>query len=128
MQPADPPLNEEIFDDLIAMAGPETAPQLLRQILEDLGQVSRNLESALASGDAKALHEQGHTLTSLAGTLGATEMQERAQQLSALAQTADIDAARGMSQVLMHDIARLRELVEARSATMPDRSAGGGAA
>ena len=128
MLPSTPPLNEDIFDELIAMAGPEIAPQLLQQILEDLDQVSRNLERALAQEDAKELHEQGHTLTSLAGTLGATEIQTRAQELNAISQSADIDAARGTVGTLLDDIGQLRHLVAVRSAALADRSAGGGEA
>lgn len=123
MQPSEPPLNEKIFEDLIAMAGPETAPQLLQQILEDLDQVAGNLRNALDQEDAKQLREQGHTLTSLAGTLGATDMQSRAQELNANARSADFGAAQQMARTLLRDIAALHEGVAARASALSDPDA-----
>ena len=128
MQPSEPPFNEKIFQDLLAMAGPETAPQLLEQILVDLDQVAENLREAVDRKNAKQLREQGHTLTSLAGTLGATGMQSRAQELNANARSADIGAAQQMARTLLRDIGTLRDSVAARASALTDPTDRGGQA
>ena len=71
--------------DLLAMAGPDIAPALLRQIAADLSDVRTALAPAITAQDWTAIRAQSHVLISLAGTIGATRLHAMARDLNTAA-------------------------------------------
>jgi len=63
---------------LLDESGPENEDDLRAGFVADLTSLRRRLETALEQKDRRALHAQCHTLASLAGTLGAEAIAERA--------------------------------------------------
>lgn len=86
MIPADcPQIDRATFDSLLALAGPQVAPELLRQLAEDLAAVAAALPPALAAGDRTALRAQTHMLMALAGSVGAGPLYDAATRLNLVA-------------------------------------------
>jgi CheY-like chemotaxis protein/HPt (histidine-containing phosphotransfer) domain-containing protein len=77
------------FDRLLAVAGPETTPELLRRLLDDLQHVERQLIRALADPDWPELRAQTHVLIALAGAVGAQRLQQQSERLNAVAHRRD---------------------------------------
>lgn len=77
---------------LLDLAGPELAPELLRQIAADLRAVQSGLTAGFAKADWVALRAQSHTLIALAGTLGAQSLHVTALALHRAAQHRDLTA------------------------------------
>lgn len=78
-------VDRSTFDALLALAGPEIAPELLRQLSEDLADVATGLSASLQSVDWEAMRAQTHVLVALAGSVGARSLQEAASRLNIMA-------------------------------------------
>ena len=64
---------------LMALAGPELAPELQRRLVEDLSGVLRHLTESAA--DLAEVQAQCHVLMSLSGTVGAMALHQMADSL-----------------------------------------------
>lgn len=80
---ADPGLNQEVFDRLLAMAGPGATGELLARLDQDLRQTRDGLATALADGDRAGVRADTHVLIALAGAVGAERLQVCAQDMNA---------------------------------------------
>ncbi|KIT16011.1 hybrid sensor histidine kinase/response regulator [Jannaschia aquimarina] len=112
---AAPVLSAAILADLLASAGPSAAPEMLERMKEDLANVEKTLENALAQGDLAEARFQTHILLSLTGALGALPTQTLAQKLSELLNTGDTDAVRIVGRACLGRLGELR--AELASAT-----------
>lgn len=100
--------------DLLAMAGPETAPRILRQMHSDLTACAALLAPALATDERAMIRAQTHVLIALAGTIGAMRLHARAIDLNAAAHADDAAAITAQSGPLMADLTGLIALLAAR--------------
>lgn len=100
--------------DLLRMAGPETAPRILRQMHSDLTDCATLLAPALATGDRIAIRAQTHVLIALAGTIGAMRLHALAIDLNAAAHAEDAAAIARHAAPLQHDLTGLIALLAAR--------------
>ncbi|GEM_PF-5635050 len=82
-------VDHSVFAALLAMAGPEVAPELLAQMAADLRAVGRVLTPAMQAHDWAAIAAQSHVLVALAGAAGATGLADLAQTLNRAAHQAD---------------------------------------
>jgi CheY-like chemotaxis protein/HPt (histidine-containing phosphotransfer) domain-containing protein/anti-sigma regulatory factor (Ser/Thr protein kinase) len=80
-----PDIDPTVFDRLLAMAGPQTAAELVDRFLEDLQAAERHLTAARHGPNWASIRAQTHVLIALAGTAGAHQLQGRAEQLNQLA-------------------------------------------
>lgn len=69
------------FMQLLDIAGQELAPSLMTQMREDLWQIARRIVLALEPVDCDGMRRQTHILTAIAGSAGAQDLQEAAQDL-----------------------------------------------
>lgn len=79
------PIDRSVFDALMTIAGDDTVPRLLRQVLLDLDAVSTALDQAFPARDWPGLRMQSHILMSIAGSFGATGLYRDAETLNRLA-------------------------------------------
>ena len=80
------PVDRSVFDALLAMAGPEIAPELIIQMAADLRAVLMALAQGLAASDHDRIRAQTHVLVALAGAAGARGLAQGAQALNMAAQ------------------------------------------
>ena len=86
--PAAMPLDGSL-QQLMLMAGPELARDLVDRLQDDLASVAAALRAAWPAGDWPVLRSQSHILVSLAGAAGARRLQAGAEHLNNVANLAD---------------------------------------
>lgn len=101
---------------LLALAGPDMAPRLLRQMHTDLGTVRQGLGPALEATDWTTIRAQSHVLIALAGTIGATRLHGLAIDLNTAAHAQDADTLASLRAPVMADLATLETLIAAHEA------------
>jgi len=99
------------LDQLLALAGPETAPVLLRQLADDLDQCRTGTEAAARTGDWEGLRQASHVLISLAGSVGAMSLHGQAKALNAVAHAQDGGSLHGLLPPLLTELDALIALV-----------------
>lgn len=78
-------IDRERYERLMEIAGHEGAAELLERLLEDLRQVERGLERALAEQNPAEIRTQTHVLVALAGAVGADALQKIVETLNGAA-------------------------------------------
>jgi len=76
-------IDPNIYGALTKAMGPEVMGELIEKIASDLGEVHENLLKGLTQKDIGYLRSATHNLISLAGTIGASNLQNYAQVLNA---------------------------------------------
>lgn len=105
-----PMIDRSTFDTLLSLAGPQVAPDLLRQLAEDLAGVAAGLGPALAQQDRAEVRAQTHVLMALAGSVGATPLYAAAERLNRAAHNGDgID---DIGPVVLAGLAELRHFID----------------
>lgn len=102
------------LSDILALAGPDTAPLILRQMQADLASVATALTAALDAGDWTVIRAQTHVLISLAGTIGADRLHALAIDLNTAAHGRSEGQAAALAAPLLADLDSLRSLLAAR--------------
>lgn len=110
-------INEDQFSHLLNIAGPEGRATLLNRLLTDLTRVSDQLATALTRFDKSDLRAQSHVLISLAGAVGAQELQSKAEALNAAAHHDDREAVAALGQETDRLLAALLERIEREPGT-----------
>ena len=98
------------FENLLQLAGPATAAELIDRFLEDLLLAERRLTAAQVGPNWAAIGAQTHVLIALAGTAGGHHLQGLAEELNQLAHA---DAPRHLAlQPLFNDtLAALQTMI-----------------
>ena len=107
------------LQDILALAGPETAPRILQQMHADLASVAALLLPALSAPatiapDWMLIRRQTHVLISLAGTIGAMRLHGLAIELNAAAHDQDRPRAAALAPPLAADLTGLIALIARR--------------
>ncbi|WGV16204.1 hypothetical protein [Fuscovulum ytuae] len=100
--------------DILALAGPDTAPLILRQMELDLAAVEAAISPALRSRDWTAIRAQTHVLISLAGTIGADRLHAAAIDLNVAAHDRAEAHVTRLGPPLLSDLAHLRAALAGR--------------
>jgi hypothetical protein len=108
--------------DILIMAGPETAPRILRQMHIDLTATAAQITPALNRADCATIRAQTHVLISLAGTIGAMRLHGLAVALNTAAHAEDADQIATLSTPLIADLSGLIALLALR--LPPDETPG----
>ncbi len=106
-----PDIDPVQFDRLLIMAGPLTAAELLRRMLEDLRRAEHRLTLAQDGPDWAGIRAQTHVLMALAGTLGAQKLQCLAQELNTIAHQ-DVRPPGALQPLCQHTLAALRRMIQ----------------
>ena len=108
-------LDEERLDRLLEIAGPETAAELLHRLHLDLRLSGDRLARGLDLDDWAEVRAQTHVLVSLAGTVGAVELQRLCEALNAAAHRQAADAADALARELFGRLDALAAYVGRRA-------------
>jgi HPt (histidine-containing phosphotransfer) domain-containing protein len=107
-------VDDDVFDRLLALAGPETAQDLLDRLAEDLSSVRQLLDSATSIPDPGLLRQQSHILIGLAGAVGAENLRAHAQTLNDVAHGSTVHDLSPLLSRVSHQLAALIHYVRAR--------------
>lgn len=102
--------------DILALAGPDMAGRMLRQMQTDLQGVAGALGPALDGADWTTIRAQSHVLIALAGTIGAARLHALAIDLNIAAHDRDAARIAALGSPVMADLAALSALITAREA------------
>ncbi|NEX47065.1 hypothetical protein [Pseudotabrizicola algicola] len=105
-------VDRGVFEALLAMAGPEVAPELVAQMATDLHMVATGLTRGLAALDWAEIRGQTHVLVALAGSAGAQRLEQAAQALNMAAHETDAARARALAPGLLAGLDQLIGFVE----------------
>ena len=83
-------LDEEIFENLKSIMGPDSIAELLEKVQIDLKTIQHDLIQGETENDPLVIRSSSHTLISVAGAIGATNLQKCAQALNMTAKTDDL--------------------------------------
>lgn len=105
------------FDQLMAVAGPEGARELLDRLHEDLRRSERGLLGGLSNGDAAVIRAETHVLIALAGAVGAARLHALARALNGAAHRNEADEFSRFGTPALEQLDRLITFVgEAKAA------------
>ncbi|RGP38865.1 hypothetical protein [Pseudotabrizicola alkalilacus] len=106
-------VDRSVFDALMAMAGPEVAPELVAQMAADLRAVRLALAAALDGANWAGIRAQTHVLVALAGSAGARGLEQASQALNLAAHEADAIRVRALGPGILAGLDGLIRFVEA---------------
>lgn len=104
-------LNREKFDHLMEIAGADGARELLDRVSSDLRRAERGLVAGLTEMDLTAIRADTHVLISLAGAVGAEQLQALAEALNTSAHRHDDPATRRIGAEALAQLDRLIHFV-----------------
>jgi HPt (histidine-containing phosphotransfer) domain-containing protein len=93
--------------DILAIAGPETTLRILQQVGIDFSSVQTRLTPALGSCDWASIRAETHVLMSVAGTIGATRLQQLAQDANHAAHSRSTPEIETLAPDLLSELARM---------------------
>lgn len=107
-------LDEAALNRLLALAGPEDGPELMRRLIVDLDAVAVGLAASLATGDRGGLRHHSHVLLAISGSIGARRLCDLAQMINQSAKDDTMVAQRSQADEIMWRldavILRLRDM------------------
>jgi signal transduction histidine kinase/CheY-like chemotaxis protein len=110
-----------VYEEALRRAGgdPQTLRELVKVFFEEMPQLRERIRTAIHSGDAQELERASHTLKSSAQTFGAGPAGEIASRLESLSRSADLAAAKQLSQELEQELDRLRDALSPLTGSDP---------
>ena len=115
MAPEQQRMDNSRLDQLLALAGPAEAGELLIRLEQDLARCGSALAAALAQGDRISVRAETHVLLAVAGAIGAVGLAEDARSLNTTAHGAG-DFSPALTRRIAQDIAALQASIDKRRA------------
>lgn len=109
-----PVIDESIYEGLVQAIGREAISELLGKVDADVRSAQARLSRGLETGDIAEVRSASHILISVAGAIGAIQVQKGAKQLNATAHEGDLASLRELASRLRGEIEQLLDLVQAR--------------
>ncbi len=112
-----PAVDRGIYDSLADAIGASAMAELLDKVEADLVSARNGLQHGLESGAMDQVRSATHVLMSVAGAVGATQVQESAKRVNAIAaQAEDSSAIRCETASLLDEIERVLDFVRSERA------------
>lgn len=105
-------VDSGILDALIAAIGPDTIAEFWEKITIDLKTMQTSLIEAEATADMAAIRAASHTLVSVAGAIGATNLQNCAGQLNKAAKSDDKNERQSLNILCIKGIFEILSFIE----------------
>ncbi|MFC3181043.1 response regulator [Cypionkella sinensis] len=109
-EPSPAQIEPAQFQDLLDMAGPKMAAELLDHLQKDLRAAERGLLAAAQGPDWLEVRRQTHVMIALAGTAGANLLHQLAQSMNALAHQ-PVPDAEALQRLLPQTLEQLDMLI-----------------
>lgn len=109
-----PVIDDSIYEGLVQAIGRDAISELLEKVDADVRSAQARLSCGLETGDIAEVRSASHILISVAGAIGAIQVQKGAKQLNAAAQQGDLATLRELASRLCGEIEQLLETVQAR--------------
>jgi len=107
-------IDMEIYEGLVNVIGPDSMSELLEKVSIDLETIKDNLANAEVNGDLSEMGAASHTLISVAGAIGATNLQKSSEALNAAAKTSDSEKRQSLNMVCIKGISEVLAFVAAQ--------------
>ncbi len=104
------------LDRLLALAGDENGAELLSRLTQDFRTVRTGVQAGLSEPDFALLRARTHVLISLAGAIGADQLQSMAETLNRAAHDRDSGRAAETGRQVVRQIGSVLELIESEYA------------
>lgn len=104
------------LEQLLVLAGPSGARELLSRLIADLKRVEGGLDVALPHPDIAAIRAQTHVLGSVAGAVGALALYRATERLNSAAHDGEAEAIRIAGRAALVQIDRLIHYAEQQAA------------
>lgn len=118
-------LDEDRFEALMTVAGPEGRPELLLRLHEDLTAARQLLDAAVAAGEIPEIRAQTHILIAISGAVGAERLHRLSEVLNIAAKRARLDDLAALYVPCREDLDDLIAHVQ-RRARSEDRAGNAG--
>lgn len=112
----EPPFNPLHLNRLLALAGIDSAQELLRRLRQDFEAVRQGLVRGLEDQDVALIRAQTHVLISLAGAIGADCLQGRAGEINAAANAGDMAVARSIGPRVIERLGQIVGILDSEYA------------
>nr|WP_301311645.1 response regulator [Azospirillum lipoferum] len=117
-------LDEAVLTDLVETVGPENLALIVDSFLEDVSHRLKRLSAmadAMPAGivDLRALAQEAHDLSSLAGSFGGMAVMHLAWRMEVLCRNGDRDQTARLLPVLLREAARLERGLRERTGVRP---------
>jgi HPt (histidine-containing phosphotransfer) domain-containing protein len=86
-----PIIDQETFDELKQMSGPDFINELIDAFLDDGPNMIQNMQTALNTKDVESFRRNAHSLKSNANTFGATELGVLAKELEMMGKQSNLE-------------------------------------
>ena len=87
------PLDEKTLAYLRATLGDDFLPELIAAYLEETPLLIKDLQQALAEGNAQAFTRPAHSIKSSSSSLGALDFSKKARELETIGKSGDLSQA-----------------------------------
>lgn len=110
--PAAAPVERSIYDMLAQTIGAEGMAELLEKVEADLEDVGTGISEGVARGDLARVRAKSHVLISVAGAIGAVELQKLAERINRAAHHADAQTISGLAGEIARGLEELGAFVQ----------------
>lgn len=93
-----------VYESLVQVIGPDTMSELLDKVAIDLKTIQNKLTDAGVKADMNEIRAASHTLISVAGAIGATNLQKTAEALNTAAKTTDTQKRQALNTLCIKGI------------------------
>lgn len=107
-------IDMDVYNSLVEVIGADTMSELLEKVAIDLRAIQENLVGAEARVDMNESRAASHTLISVAGAIGAINLQKSAEALNAAAKTADTQRRQSLNVLCNKGISEVLAFVAAQ--------------
>lgn len=109
-------MNEAVLDDLLSIAGPEGARELLDRLSEDLCSILAQLDAGIAARSVSVVRAQTHILVAISGSVGADRLCRLSEVLNIAAKRRRLADFPALFAPCRQDLTDLMALIDARRA------------
>lgn len=111
-----PVIDETVYQSLAQAIGPEAMGELLGKVEADVQSAASRLSRALEARDVGEMRSASHILISVAGAIGAVQVQEGAKGVNTAAHQGDLTKLEELAPGLLDDTRAMVEVVRERLA------------
>lgn len=101
------------LDRLMQLAGTTGGPELMVRLTEDLARIAQSLAAAISQDARAKIRADSHSLVSIAGSIGATQLSEAARRLNHLV-LEDAPLPEDLTTSITRDLAAVRAFLATR--------------